>query len=99
MHIFSDFKGFSDAEINLFNPFTLLIGPNGSGKSNVIEAIELFSFIVQGKPLHEIYDIGRGSAGIEIRGGIQACPTYGKSFFTFEFRANIKFLGKNNSMN
>ncbi|MCE1225757.1 MAG: ATP-binding protein [Geobacteraceae bacterium] len=98
MHIFSDFKGFSNAEINLFNPFTLLIGPNGSGKSNVIEAIELFSFIVHGKPLHEIYDIGRGSTGIEIRGGIKGCPTYGKNFFTFEFRARIKFLGKNHSM-
>jgi len=98
MHVFQDFKGFSNAEINLFNPFTLLIGPNGSGKSNVIEAIELFSFIVQGKPLHEIADIGRGSGGIEIRGGIQGCPTYGKNFFTFEFKANIKFLGKNHFM-
>ncbi len=60
MHYFDNFKGFKQSEIDLFNPFTVLIGPNGSGKSNVIEAVELLSFIVHGGPLHEIGDISNG---------------------------------------
>ena len=45
------FKGFKQARIDLLRPFTLLIGPNGAGKTNVIEAIELLSFVVRGQPL------------------------------------------------
>ena len=45
MHQFRDFKGFKQVGIDLLRPFTLLIGPNGSGKTNVIEAIELLSFV------------------------------------------------------
>ena len=60
MHYLRNYKGFADAQIDLFKPFSLLIGPNGSGKSNVIEAIELLSFVARGQPLHEIGDIGRG---------------------------------------
>ena len=67
MHHLTDFKGFEDAQINLLRPFTLLIGPNGSGKSNVIEAIELLSFVARGQPLHEIGDVGRAPAGLQIR--------------------------------
>ncbi len=94
MHHFKNFKGFTNSELNLFEPFTLLIGPNGSGKSNVIEAVELLSFIAHGRPLHEIGDIGRGENAIEVRGGLQLCPTYGSDCFTLEFSANINFEGK-----
>lgn len=45
MHYFNNFKGFAQAELDLSQPLTILIGPNGSGKSNVIEAVELLSFI------------------------------------------------------
>ena len=69
MHNLIDFKGFKKASIDLFKPFTLLIGPNGTGKTNVIEAIELFSFIARGQPLHEIADVGRTETGIQVRGG------------------------------
>ncbi|MDE2707142.1 MAG: AAA family ATPase, partial [Gemmatimonadota bacterium] len=58
MHYLRNYKGFTDAQIDLFKPFSLLIGPNGSGKSNVIEAIELLSFVAHGQPLYEIGDIG-----------------------------------------
>ncbi|MCE2449498.1 MAG: AAA family ATPase [Candidatus Latescibacteria bacterium] len=61
MHHLRNYKGFADAQINLLRPFSLLIGPNGSGKSNVIEAIELLSFVARGQPLYEIGDIGRGN--------------------------------------
>ena len=50
MHHLKDYKGFADASIELLQPFSLLIGPNGSGKSNVIEAIELLSFVFDPNP-------------------------------------------------
>lgn len=92
MHVFHNFKGFKQAELDLFNPLTILIGPNGSGKSNLIEGIELFSFIARGRPLHEIVDVGRGG-GLEIRGGLQSCPRGDGNTFSFDFSASIKFSG------
>lgn len=89
-YFFKDFKGFISAELDLSEPLTVLIGPNGSGKSNVIEAIELLSFIAPGGLLYEITDIGR-SGKLEVRGGIQACPRYGKFAFA------LCVTGKNSS--
>ncbi len=85
MHHFIDFKGFKDVSIDLMRPFTLLIGPNGSGKTNVIEAIEMLSFIARGQPLYEIADVGRTETGLQIRGGLQACGRTGRDTFTFRF--------------
>ena len=85
MHYFKNFKGFKDVSIDLIRPFTLLIGPNGSGKTNVIEAIELLSFIARGQPLYEIADVGRTETGLQIRGGLQACGRTGRDTFTLEF--------------
>jgi predicted ATPase len=94
MHHLRNYKGFVDARINLLKPFSLLIGPNGSGKSNVIEAIELLSFVARGQPLHEIGDIGKGSSGLEVRGGLQACGREGKDRFQLGFFAAIEFEGQ-----
>ena len=94
MHHLRNYKGFADAQINLLRPFSLLIGPNGSGKSNVIEAIELLSFVARGQPLYEIGDIGRGSSGLEVRGGLQACGREGKDRFQLGFSANVMFKGE-----
>ena len=94
MHILKDFKNFAYAELELFNPLTVLIGPNGSGKSNVIEAVELLSFIAHGRPLYEIRDIGKGGDYIEIRGGLQSCPRHGHDYFTLEFCAAKQFDNK-----
>ena len=88
------YKGFATASINLLRPFSLLIGPNGSGKSNVIEAIELLSFVARGQPLYEIGDIGRGSSGLEVRGGLQTCGREGEDRFQLGFSANIRFEGQ-----
>ncbi len=85
MHNFENFKGFAKAELELSKPFTILIGPNGAGKSNVIEAIELLSFIAYGGPLHEITDLGRGNYGLQIRGSLSACPRFGKNAFCLRF--------------
>ena len=93
MHYLRNYKGFADAQIDLFKPFSLLIGPNGSGKSNVIEAIELLSFVARGQPLHEIGDIGRGSGGLEVRGGLQTCGREGRDRFRLGFSASIELLG------
>ena len=93
MHHFIDFKGFKNVSINLFRPFTLLIGPNGSGKTNVIEAIELLSFIARGQPLYEIADVGRTETGLQIRGGLQACGYMGQDIFALAFRASARFDG------
>lgn len=90
MHHFKDFKGFKDVSIDLLDPFTLLIGPNGSGKTNVIEAIELLSFVARGQPLYEIADVGRTETGLQIRGGLQACGHMGQDIFTLGFRAGVR---------
>jgi len=94
MHHLGDYKGFANAQIDLLRRFSLLIGPNGSGKSNVIEAIELLSFVARGQPLYEIGDLGRGSGGLEVRGGLQACGREGGDWFQLGFSANIRFEGQ-----
>ena len=94
MYHLGNYKGFADAHIDLLRRFSLLIGPNGSGKSNVIEAIELLSFVARGQPLYEISDIGRGSGGLEVRGGLQACGREGEDWFKLGFSADIKFEGR-----
>ncbi len=93
MHQFIDFRGFKDVSIDLMRPFTLLIGPNGSGKTNVIEAIELLSFIARGRPLYEIADVGYAEIGLHIRGGLQACGHMDQDIFTLGFRAGVR-LGR-----
>ena len=79
--------------LTCFRPFSLLIGPNGSGKSNIIEAIELLSFVARGQPLHEIGDIGRGGNALEVRGGLQTCGRAGRDRFQLGFSASIELLG------
>lgn len=93
MHYFKNFKGFKDVSIDLMRPFTLLIGPNGSGKTNVIEAIELLSFVARGQPLYEIADVGRTETGLQIRGGLQACGHMNEDIFALRFRASTRFDG------
>lgn len=94
MHHLKDFKGFKEASVNLLKPFTLLIGPNGAGKTNVIEAVELLSFIARGQPLYEIADVGRTEAGIQVRGGLQACGRRGSVTFGLGFDAIPRRRGR-----
>ena len=82
------FKNFEMAELDNERPVTLLIGPNGAGKSNLIEAVELLSFIASGRPLHEVTDFGR-EGGLEVRGGLEACPTHGQDTFTLGLRSVV----------
>ena len=99
MHYLTDFKGFGRVSIDLLRPFTLLIGPNGSGKTNVIEAIELLSFIARGQPLYEVVDVGRAATGIQIRGGLQACSRDGRDNFKLGFLAGAKIDGATTRIN
>ncbi len=94
MHYFKNFRGFKDVSIDLMRPFTLLIGPNGSGKTNVIEAIELLSFIARGRPLYEIADVGYAEIGLHIRGGLQACGRMDRNTFLLGFSARTRFDGE-----
>jgi hypothetical protein len=87
-----DFKNFAKAEVDLDQSATLLVGPNGSGKSNLIEAVELLSFLAAGHRLHEVTDIGR-EGGIEIRGGLEACAKIGLNEFTVGIRTNVEIPG------
>ncbi len=80
-----NFKNFSEAELDFDQPTTLIIGPNGAGKSNLIEAVELLSFLASGHRLHEVTDIGR-EGQLEIRGGLEACAKLGQDEFTLEYR-------------
>ncbi len=94
MHQFIDFRGFKDVSIDLMRPFTLLIGSNGSGKTNVIEAIELLSFVARGQPLYEIADVGYAEIGLHIRGGLQACGRMGQNIIMLGFNARTRFDGE-----
>ena len=94
MHQFIDFRGFKDVSIDLMRPFTLLIGPNGSGKTNVIEAIELLSFIARGQPLYEIADVGHIETGLQIRGGLQACGRMDRPTCLLGFNTRTRFDGE-----
>jgi len=74
MHYLRNFKSFTDEQINLMQPVTLVIGKNGAGKSNAIEGVELLAQIAHGRPLYEISDVGRGSGTtFPVRGGLPAC--------------------------
>lgn len=88
MFYLRDFKNFAYAELDFERPATLLIGPNGAGKSNLIEAVELLSFLSSGHPLHEITDLGR-EGGLEIRGGLDACARRGHEEFTLGFKGAV----------
>jgi predicted ATPase len=89
VHRFLDFKSFEVASLDLFKPFTVLIGKNGSGKSNAIEGVELLAQIAHGRPLYEITDIGRGTSGFQVRGGLAACPRTGRDAFGLRFEARV----------
>ncbi len=83
------FKNFSEAELSFDEPVTLLVGPNGAGKSNLIEAIELLCFLTSGRPLHEITDLGR-EGGLEVRGGLDACASWGEKEFLLGYRGTVE---------
>lgn len=89
MHRFVNFKGFADAQVDLFEPVTLLIGKNGAGKTNCIEGVELLAEIAHGRPLYEISDIGRGG-GFEVRGGLAGCVRTGRDTFRLEFEGVLE---------
>jgi len=88
MFYLRNFKNFSQAELDFDRPTTLILGPNGSGKSNLIEAVELLSFLASGHRLHEVTDIGR-EGQIEIRGGLEAGAKIGHDQFTLGYKGNV----------
>ncbi|MGD1084497.1 MAG: AAA family ATPase [Verrucomicrobiota bacterium] len=88
MFYLRNFKNFAEAELDFDQPTTLLVGPNGSGKSNLIEAVELLSFLVSGHRLHEVTDIGR-EGQIEIRGGLEAGAKIGNDQFTLGYKGEV----------
>jgi predicted ATPase len=95
MHYFLNFKNYSEAEIDLFSSFTLLIGKNGSGKSNLIEGVELLAALAEGRPLHEMVE-GKSysSSGYSVRGGIHSCVKFGEKNFSLGFKGYYKFDGR-----
>ena len=95
MHRLTNFKNFARAEVDLFEPLTILLGRNGSGKTNLIEGIELLAALARGTPFTGITDVDRGGI-FEIRGGLRSCIRFRKQ--TLDLRLNnavIRFSGKN----
>jgi predicted ATPase len=88
MFFLRNFKNFAEAQLDFDQATTLIIGPNGSGKSNLIEAVELLSFLANGHRLHEVTDIERDGA-IEIRGGLEACAKIGYDEFTLGYSGGV----------
>ena len=84
MHRLTDFKNFARAELNLFDPLTVLIGRNGSGKTNLIEGVELLATLARGVPFNEITDVDRGGS-FEVRGGLRSCIRFGSGRFVLRF--------------
>ena len=92
-----NFKNFTEATLSFDEPVTLLIGPNGAGKSNLIEAVELLCFLVSGRPLYEITDLGR-EGRLEVRGGLDACARRGSKEFTLGYKGIIETFEGNRSI-
>ena len=84
MHCLTNFKNFAGAELNLFDPLTVLLGRNGSGKTNLIEGVELLATLARGVPFNEITDIDRGGS-FEVRGGLRSCVRFGSESFGLRF--------------
>ena len=80
MHILKDFKNFDHAELDLFEPLTILLGRNGSGKTNLIEGVGLFAALARGVPVNEVTDVGRDGS-FEVRGGLESCVRFGARSF------------------
>ena len=94
MHCLTDFKNFARAELNLFEPLTVLLGRNGSGKTNLIEGVELLATLARGAPFNEITDVDRGGI-FEVRGGLRSCIRFGKEKLGLRFNnAAVQFDGK-----
>ena len=92
MHCLTDFKNFACAELDLFDPVTVLLGRNGSGKTNLIEGVELLAALARGVPFHEITDTER-SGSFEVRGGLRSCVRFGTDRFGLRFkRAGVREL-------
>ena len=95
MHCLTDFKNFARAELNLFEPLTVLLGRNGSGKTNLIEGVELLATLARGTPFNEITDVDRGGS-FEVRGGLRSCIRFGATKLGLRFnQAVVRFHGKN----
>ena len=94
MHCLTDFKNFAHAELNLFEPLTVLLGRNGSGKTNLIEGVELLATLTRGVPFNEITDVDRGGT-FEVRGGLRSCIRFGAGRIRLRFnKAVVRFDGK-----
>ncbi len=93
MHILKDFKNFGYAELDLFEPLTILLGRNGSGKTNLIEGVGLFAALARGVPVNEVTDVGRDGS-FEVRGGLESCIRFGARGFQLRLSgANVIFEG------
>ena len=84
MHCLTDFKNFAHAELDLFEPLTVLLGRNGSGKTNLIEGVELLATLTRGVPFNEITDVDRGGT-FEVRGGLRSCIRFGAERLRLRF--------------
>ncbi len=72
-----NFKSFKDATLE-FGPLTVLIGANASGKSNLIEALQLYSWLASGRRVDHVFFAMRDRE-IELRGGPGAFTRFGSA--------------------
>lgn len=83
-----DFKSFRDATLH-FSPLTVLIGANASGKSNLLEALQLASWMASGRKLDQLLSALRDRE-LAVRGALLSLPRAGaKSEFQFRITAPL----------
>jgi predicted ATPase len=81
-----NFKSFVDANLEL-RPLTVLIGANASGKTNLIEALQLLSWMAEGRPLGQLLSAIRDEE-LSLRGTLPEL-TWDPSNSTVEFACRV----------
>jgi predicted ATPase len=87
-----DYKSFKEARLPLAR-LTMLVGANASGKSNALEALQLLSFLAQGRRLHELL-VAMRDRDLGVRGGPGDLIRRGATRRSFELRCTVEEGGE-----
>lgn len=87
----SNFRSYREATLHL-GSVTLLVGANASGKSNLIEGMQMLSWLAHGQRLEDVFRAVE-EAELSIRGQPSLLAREGESSFSFACRLRISEWG------